>query len=64
VVVAAADLALEDGHHVHFSRDAGENYMARWMNRQPVGSPSWRQVHVDTGANSGYASTCIARRRE
>jgi len=38
--------------------------MARWMNRMPVGSPRWRDAHVDTGANWGYASKCISGRRE
>jgi hypothetical protein len=38
--------------------------MARWMNRMPAGPPSWRDVHVDTGAHWGYASKCISGRRE
>ena len=50
VVVAAADLALEDGHRDYLSRNASENYMARWMNRMPGGSPGWRDVDAFTRA--------------
>jgi hypothetical protein len=38
--------------------------MARWMNRMPAGTPSWRDVRVDSGAHWGYASKCISGRRE